>query len=82
MLDLDACSADAAHVVLDIGFGIGDSLLTMAAAQPELDVIGVEVHTPGIAGALAGIEEHGLANVRLVHGDALQFVSTAAARSR
>ena len=47
----------------------------MAAAQPDLDVIGVEVHTPGIAGALAGIEEHGLTNVRLVHGDALQFVS-------
>ena len=41
----------------------------------DLDVIGVEVHTPGIAGALAGIEEHGLTNVRLVHGDTLQFVS-------
>jgi tRNA (guanine-N7-)-methyltransferase len=33
------------------------------------------VHTPGIAGALAGIEEQSLTNVRLVHGDALQFVS-------
>jgi tRNA (guanine-N7-)-methyltransferase len=75
LLDLDEVFGRRANVVLDIGFGVADSLLTMAAAQPDLDVIGVEVHTPGIAGALAGIEEHGLTNVRLVHGDALQFVS-------
>jgi tRNA (guanine-N7-)-methyltransferase len=73
-VDLDACFGRAANVVLDIGFGIADCLLAMAVAEPELDVIGVEVHTPGIAGALAGIEEHGLANVRLVHGDALLFL--------
>jgi tRNA (guanine-N7-)-methyltransferase len=75
LLKLDAVFGRPAHAVLDIGFGVADSLLTMAAAQPDLDLIGVEVHTPGIAGALAGIEEHGLTNVRLVHGDALQFVS-------
>jgi tRNA (guanine-N7-)-methyltransferase len=74
-LDADEVFGRRADVVLDIGFGIAECLLTMAAAQPDLDVIGVEVHTPGIAGALAGIEEHGLTNVRLVHGDALQFVS-------
>ena len=75
LLDLDEVFGRRANVVLDIGFGVADCLLTIAAAQPDLDVIGVEVHTPGIAGALAGIEEHGLTNVRLVHGDALQFVS-------
>jgi tRNA (guanine-N7-)-methyltransferase len=75
LLDLDEVFGRLADVVLDIGFGIADSLLAMAVAQPGLDVIGVEVHTPGIAGALAGIEEHGLTNVRLVHGDALEFVS-------
>ena len=75
LLDLDDVFGRRANVVLDIGFGIADSLLTMAAAQPDLDVIGVDVHTPGIAGALAGVEEHGLTNVRLVHGDALQFIS-------
>jgi tRNA (guanine-N7-)-methyltransferase len=73
-LELDRVFGRPANVVLDIGFGIADSLLAMAAAQPELDVIGVDVHTPGIAGALAGIEEHRLTNVRLVHGDALWFL--------
>jgi tRNA (guanine-N7-)-methyltransferase len=73
-LDLHAVFGRRADVVLEIGFGIAESLLAMAAAQPDVDVIGVEVHTPGIAGALAGIEQQGLSNVRLVHGDALQFL--------
>jgi tRNA (guanine-N7-)-methyltransferase len=68
-------------VVLDIGIGVGDTLLTMAASQQELDVIGVDVHTPGIAHTLAGIEEHGLTNVRLVHGDALPFLDRLPAES-
>ena len=75
LLDLADVFGRHGEVVLDIGIGVGDTLLTMAAAQPELDVIGVDVHTPGIAHVLAGIEHDGLTNVRLVHGDALQFVS-------
>ena len=80
-LDLATVFGRVGDVVLDIGFGIADCLLTMAAAQPGLDVIGVEVHTPGVAGALAGIEEHGLSNVRLVHGDAVLFLDRLAAGS-
>jgi tRNA (guanine-N7-)-methyltransferase len=45
----------------------------MAAAEPDVDVVGCDVHTPGIASTLARIEEFGLSNVRLVHGDALVF---------
>ena len=63
----------AAPLVLDIGIGLGDTLATMAAAEPDVDVIGCDVHTPGIASTLARIEQMGLTNVRLVHGDALVF---------
>ena len=63
-----------APLVLDIGIGFGDTLTTMAAAEPDLDVIGVDVHTPGIASTLARIESMDLTNVRLVHGDALVFL--------
>jgi tRNA (guanine-N7-)-methyltransferase len=63
-----------APVVVDIGIGLGDSLTTMAAADPGTDVIGIDVHTPGIASTLARIESMHLANVRLVHGDALVFL--------
>jgi len=62
-----------APLVLDIGIGFGDTLTTMAAAEPAVDVVGCDVHTPGIASTLARIEDLGLSNVRLVHGDALVF---------
>lgn len=63
-----------APLVIDIGIGLGDTLTTMAAADPDTDVIGCDVHTPGIASTLARIESLGLTNVRLVHGDALVFL--------
>lgn len=62
-----------APLVLDIGIGSGDALTEQAALAPDVDVVGVDVHTPGIAATLAGIESKRLTNVRLVHGDALQF---------
>lgn len=37
-----------APLALEIGFGLGDSLLEMAAAYPEMNFIGVEVHKPVI----------------------------------
>lgn len=80
-LDVDGDPFDAAAVfgrsaplVLDIGIGNGCSLTTVAAIEPDVDVIGADVHTPGIASTLARIEEMGLSNVRLLHGDALRFV--------
>ena len=73
-LDPAAVFARSAPVVLEVGIGLGDSLTAMAAAEPGLDVIGADVHTPGIASSLARVEELGLDNVRLVHGDALVFL--------
>lgn len=72
-LDPPAVFGRSAPLILDIGIGHGDSVTTAAAAEPDVDVIGVDVHTPGIASTLARIESMGLANVRLVHGDALAF---------
>jgi tRNA (guanine-N7-)-methyltransferase len=73
-LDLAAAFGRRAPVVVEIGIGLGESLTTMAAADPAVDVIGVDVHTPGIASTLARIESVEQTNVRLVHGDALVFL--------
>lgn len=62
-----------APLVLEIGIGAGDALVPMAIADPTTDVIGADVHTPGVAAALAWVDEAGITNVRLVHGDALVF---------
>ena len=60
-------------MVLDIGIGHGDALTAIAADDRGVDVVGADVHTPGIASTLARIESMELSNVRLVHGDALVF---------
>lgn len=78
VLDLDdvfASAGEAANdVVLDIGFGGGEGLIAMAALRPHQCIIGVEVHTPGVAKVLQAVEEHGWQHVRLVEGDAIHFL--------
>jgi tRNA (guanine-N7-)-methyltransferase len=74
LLDLEAVFGRRAPVVLEIGIGAGEALTAMAGADPATDLIGVEVHTPGVAAALERVDESGLRNVRLVAGDALVFL--------
>ena len=61
-------------VVLDIGFGHGESTIAMARAEPDVAVIGVEVHTPGVVTVLDAIVNDPLPHLRLVHGDLLPFL--------
>lgn len=64
-----------ARLVLEIGSGAGEALLHSALANPEVDHIAAEVHTPGLARLLGDIETAGLTNVRVVHGDALEVLA-------
>jgi tRNA (guanine-N7-)-methyltransferase len=73
-LDLPALFGRAAPVVLEIGFGMGDTTAAMAAADPGRDYLGVEVHTPGIGNLLALVAEQNLANVRVARADAMELV--------
>jgi tRNA (guanine-N7-)-methyltransferase len=69
-LDLVSLFGNHNPVVVEIGFGMGDSLLTMAARMPEVNFIGVEVHPPGIGKLLMGIGQQQLSNVRVISHDA------------
>jgi len=60
--------------VLEIGFGMGDATARIAAAQPERDFIGVEVHEAGVGALLKRIGELGLHNVRIVRHDAVEVL--------
>ena len=73
-LDLERLFGRSAPMVLEIGFGMGDTTAAMAAADPTRDYLGVEVHTPGIGNLLAAIQDQELANVRVAHGDAMELV--------
>jgi tRNA (guanine-N7-)-methyltransferase len=74
-LDLDAAFGRAAPKVLEIGFGMGESTARIAAAHPEIDDLGVEVHTPGVGGLLRMIEAQHLTNIRIIQHDAVEVVS-------
>ncbi len=73
-LDLAQVFGRDAPRTLEIGFGNGASLATMAAQQPQHDFIGIEVHRPGVGHLLQLIEEQGLGNLRLMREDAVQVL--------
>jgi tRNA (guanine-N7-)-methyltransferase len=64
-----------APVILEIGFGMGDTTAKIAAGMPEKDFIGVEVHTPGVGSLLKLVGEQGLTNLRIVQHDAFEVVT-------
>ncbi|MDX1892255.1 tRNA (guanosine(46)-N7)-methyltransferase TrmB [Mycolicibacterium sp. 050158] len=73
-LDTEAWFGRVAPLVLEIGCGTGVSTLAMAAEEPELDVIAVEVYKRGLAQLLNGIDREGLNNVRLIRGDGVDVL--------
>ncbi|MBF7074199.1 tRNA (guanosine(46)-N7)-methyltransferase TrmB [Glaciecola sp. MH2013] len=75
MLDLDAVFGRSAATVLEIGFGMGKSLVEMAAAAPEDNFIGIEVHRPGVGACLADAEEAKLENLRVFEHDAVEVLA-------
>ena len=64
-----------APLAVEIGFGMGETTAAMAAADPATDVIGIDVHTPGVGALLAELDRRGLENVRVATGDAVPFLT-------
>jgi tRNA (guanine-N7-)-methyltransferase len=62
------------EVVVEIGSGMGDATLEMAAREPDRAIVAVDVHTRGIASTVRGAKERGLPNLRVHLGDALDFL--------
>ncbi|MFJ3488814.1 tRNA (guanosine(46)-N7)-methyltransferase TrmB [Leifsonia aquatica] len=75
-LDLDAIFGRTAPRTVEIGFGNGENLLTLAERHPERDFLGVEVHGAGVGRVLAGMRDRGLTNIRVVRHDAVEVFHT------
>lgn len=69
-LDLVTLFGRDAPVVLEIGFGMGASLVTMAQNNPHQNFLGLEVHAPGVGACLASAKEAGVENLRVMCHDA------------
>jgi tRNA (guanine-N7-)-methyltransferase len=80
-LDWPAVFGRVAPVILEIGFGNGEALVAAAAAHPEIDYLGIEVHRPGAGSLLRRIETGGLSNLRVMLGDAGEILTQRVADS-
>ncbi len=73
-LDFTKLFQREAPITLEIGFGNGESLATMAKAAPERNFLGIEVHRPGVGRLLHLIKEYELSNLRIINDDALEVL--------
>ncbi len=74
-LDFDRAFGRRAPRVLEIGCGMGETTAAIAAARPNDDFLGVEVHTPGVGSLLKQVAAQGLTNVRVIRHDAVDVVA-------
>ncbi len=74
VLDFEGLFGRRAPVVVEIGFGNGETLVEQAAAHPDLDYLGIEVHEPGVGHCLLEAERAGLCNLRIIAHDALEVL--------
>ena len=88
-LDLQQGAAALAHafsnpaheLILEIGFGMGDSLLAMAEQYPEKNFIGIEVHVPGVGRLMSEARKRNLQNLRVFCADAIDVLNDCIADS-
>jgi len=63
-----------APMIIEVGFGNGESLVEMAKNHPEFNFLGIEVHRPGIGHLMVLLEREGISNVRIFCHDALEIL--------
>ncbi len=74
LLDYDQLFGRPGPLVLEIGFGMGQSLVAMAAADPQTNFIGIEVHKPGVGRLLHSMVDEGVDNIRVYCHDAVEVL--------
>ena len=75
MLDYHGIFGNDNPVVLEIGFGMGKSLVEMCQANPHLNYIGIEVHTPGVGKILRDADDENVQNLRVFKDDAIEVLA-------
>ena len=76
VLDVQQVFGRSAGLTLEIGFGNGATLASLASSQPEGNFIGIEVHRPGVGRLLQVLQQQQLTNVRIYCADATEVLAT------
>ncbi|MGA1496284.1 MAG: tRNA (guanosine(46)-N7)-methyltransferase TrmB [Steroidobacteraceae bacterium] len=74
-IDLEAAFGRRAPVTLEIGFGDGESTVALAGQHPERNLLGIEVHPPGVGHCLLLAERAALSNLRVISQDAIEVLA-------
>lgn len=80
-MDFESVFDRSAPVVLEIGFGNGETLVQQAEENPGLDFLGIEVHEPGVGHCLLKARDAGITNLRLIRHDAIEVLTTQVAEA-
>lgn len=73
-LDFSALFGNNNPVIIEIGFGMGHATAQIAAENPEINYVGLEVHKPGIGRLLGEIRTRNLKNIRIIEHDAIEVL--------
>ena len=73
-IDFPRLFGRVAPVVVEIGFGMGETTARIAAENPGVDYLGIEVHAPGVGSLLRQVDTADLTNVRVVSHDAVEVL--------
>jgi tRNA (guanine-N7-)-methyltransferase len=80
-IDFEKIFGNADPVVVEIGFGMGEATAVIAENNPDVNYMGMEVHTPGLGRLLMEIERRGLKNIRVAACDAVEAFNAVNAES-
>ena len=61
-------------IIVEIGFGMGDATVAIAEANPNINYLGIEVHTPGVGKVLSEIKRRDLKNLYIIEYDAMEVL--------
>ena len=73
-LDIDTRFKRAAPVILEIGFGNGETLKQQAESNPQNNYLGIEVHRPGVGHLLRLADKAGISYLRVINHDAVEVL--------
>ena len=73
-LDWDQTFGFVGRRIIEIGFGMGDSLVQMAKADPAAQFVGIEVHRPGVGRLLSQLLSGEIHNLRVYADDAVEVL--------
>jgi tRNA (guanine-N7-)-methyltransferase len=74
-IDLNAVFHKQQDIILEVGFGNGDSLLQMAINEPHHNFLGIEVYEAGVGRLINEAYKNNLTNLKIIKEDAVDILS-------